>query len=106
MQKQELTTEIIEKRNKALVLVSELTGIGTEEIMGTCRKDPIVLARHLVMWTMCNQFGITTINTGLLMHRNSSSVVHGVSVINTDYRKSVKRYVEQIKQRLNGTEIK
>lgn len=106
MQKQELTTEIIEKRNKALVLVSELTGIGTEDIMGTSRKDPIVLARHLVMWVMCNQFGITTINTGLLMHRNSSSVVHGVSIINTDYRKNVKRYVEQIKQRLNGREIK
>lgn len=106
MQKQELTTEIIEKRNKALVLVSELTGIGTEDIMGTSRKDPIVLARHLVMWVMCNQFGITTINTGLLMHRNSSSVVHGVSVINTDPRKNVKRYVEQIKNRLNGTEIK
>lgn len=39
-------------------------------------------------------------------HMKSEGQLAGVSVINTDYRKSVKRYVEQIKQRLNGTEIK
>lgn len=101
MQKQELTTEIIEKRNQVLTLVSNITGIGVDDILGTCRKDPIVTARHLVMWVLCNHFGVTTINTGLLMHRNSSSVVHAVSVINNDYRKDVKHYIEQIKTKLN-----
>ena len=94
---------MIEQRNRTLVLVSDITGISTEEIMSKNRKGEVVIARNLVIWVMCIIYGITTINTGILMHKHYSTVIWAVKEVN--YRKDLKPFVRLIKAKINETEI-
>ena len=103
MEQQKITTEMIEQRNRTLVLVSDITGISTEEIMSKSRKGEVVIARNLVIWVMCIIYGITTINTGILMHKHYSTIIWAVKEVN--YRKDLKPYVRLIKAKINETEI-
>lgn len=106
MPKQEITTAMIEHRNQTLVLISELTGVDGDAILGTSRKAQVVTARNLAIWVLCHYYGVTTTNTGVLMHKHWTSVVHAVGEINKEYRRDLQNYVEQIKIRLNGKKLK
>ena len=80
-----ITQEMIEKRNEYMVLVSNLTGVPVDDIMGGHRCENISTARQLVMWALYELYGYTTIDIGKLIHRHHTTVTYAVKSVNTGH---------------------
>ena len=80
-----ITREMINKRNEYLVLINEITGVSTDEIMGKRRSDEISMARQLLIWTLYELYGYTTIDIGTLVHRHHTTVTYAVKAVNTGH---------------------
>lgn len=72
--RKEITTEMLAKRNEWLTYISKLTGIATDDIMGRCRKDHIVIGRKLLAYALHIIEGYTTTEVGKMMGINHASV--------------------------------
>lgn len=72
--RKEITTEMLAKRNEWLMYISKLTGIATDDIMGRCRKDNIVIGRKLLAYALHVLEGYTTTEVGKMMGINHASV--------------------------------
>ena len=98
---QEITSEMIEQRNRLLELVSRLTGVPVDDIMGRCRRQDIADARKLVMWTLAVMCGYTRHNVGILMERSHPAVTYAVRWVNDGYGgKDVERLRQEIEKKL------
>ena len=80
-----ITREMINKRNEYLVLINEITGVSTDEIMGKRRNDEISMARQLLIWALYELYGYTTIDIGKLIHRHHTTVTYAVKSVNTGH---------------------
>lgn len=72
--RKKITTEMLAKRNEWLMFISKLTGIATDDIMGRCRKDHIVIGRKLLAYALHVLEGYTTTEVGKMMGISHSSV--------------------------------
>lgn len=98
---QQLTEEMIARRNEVAMLVASLTGVPVDDIMGRCRRQRIADARKLVMWTLAVMLGYTRHNVGILMERNQSAVTYAMRWVNEGYGgKDVERLRQEIENRL------
>ena len=93
----EITTEMFAKRNEYMVLVSNLTGVPVDDIMGGHRCENISTARHLTMWALVTLCGYSHTQTGILMRRNHATITYAVTHINRGYNgKVLERYKNKI----------
>lgn len=98
---QQLTEEMIARRNEVAMLVASLTGVPVDDIMGRSRRQDIADARKLVMWTLAVMLGYTRNNVGILMERNQSAVTYAVRCVNEGYGgKDVERLRQEIEKKL------
>ena len=81
----EITTEMFAKRNEYMVLVSNLTGVPVDDIMGGHRCGEIATARQLVMWALVTLCGYSHTQTGILMRRNHATITYGVNHVGGGY---------------------
>lgn len=72
--RKKITTEMLAKRNDWLMYISQLTGIATDDIMGRCRKENIVIGRKLLAYALHVLEGYTTTEVGKMMGISHSSV--------------------------------
>jgi len=72
---------MLSKRDEYLMLISSITGIPSDDIMGRCRTRDISDARHLLMWALTRLCGYSTTQVGLMVHRDHASVVHSKNFI-------------------------
>lgn len=94
---QQITEEMIARRNEVAMLVASLTGMPVDDIIGRCRRQDIADARKLVMWTLAVMLGYTRHNVGILMERNQSAVTYAVRWVNEGYGgKDVERLRQEI----------
>ena len=94
---QQLTEEMIARRNEVAMLVASLTGVPVDDIMGRCRRQDIADARKLVMWTLAVMCGYTRYNVGILMEHNHATVTYAVRWVNEGYGgKDVERLRQEI----------
>ena len=77
---------MIKARNKVLVRVSELTGIPSDDILGTSRMQHITIARSLLAWALTYLLGYTTTQAGILMRRHSTTIVYLRKLLTTAIR--------------------
>lgn len=95
---------MIARRNEYLVLVSNLTGVPADDIMGNSRCERISTARQLVMWALYVLCGYSTTQVGRLMRRNHATICYAVRHMGYGYfGKEVENYVKQIKDYHNET---
>lgn len=97
MAKQDITTEMIERRNKVLVAVSNLTGVPVDDIMGAGQSDRVVIARYLTMWVLHDIYRFTMMNIGTLMHRHYSTVIYAVKTVNSDTYKDITNFKNKLR---------
>lgn len=83
-----ITTEMLDKRNKFMSIVSHETGIPTDDIMSDSRVRKVASARMMVMWALYSLCEYTTTAIGVMMRRHHSSVMHGISMVNGGFRLS------------------
>ena len=92
-----ITLEMLENRNKYMVLVSNLTGVPVDDIMSNQQTDSISQARHLTMWALVTQCGYSHTQTGVLMRRHNTSVTYAVTHITRGYNgKVLEKYKNKI----------
>lgn len=100
---QKITSEMIEQRIRLLVLVSRLTEVPVDDIMGRCRRQHIADARKLVMWTLAVMCGYTRNNVGILMERSHATVTYAVRWVNEGYGgKEVERLRQEIEKKFQN----
>lgn len=80
-----ITQEMIERRNEYLVVLTDVTGIPMDDIMGKKRNDDISMVRQLLMWALYELHGYTTIDIGKLIHRHHTTVTYAVKSVNTGH---------------------
>lgn len=66
--------------NEVIAEVAVATGLTTSEINGRSRIEKIVRARQFVYFK-AHQLGIPAIQIGACMHRDHSTVLHGIKAI-------------------------
>ena len=94
---QQLTEEMVARRNEVAMLVASLTGVPVDDIMGRSRRQDIADARKLVMWTLAVMLGYTRNNVGILMERSHATVTYAVRWVNEGYGgKDVERLRQEI----------
>ncbi len=76
-----ITSEMYKTRDEYLVLVSQMTKVATDDIVGRSRLRKNVIARHLLMWALTNLCGYSTTVVGKLMHRDHCTVVYGKNLV-------------------------
>jgi hypothetical protein len=105
-----ITDTMLERRNKVLVRISELTGIPSGTIMGGRRFHEIVVARAILAWVLTDLCGYTTIQAGILLRKHYSSVIYLRKKLNTAIRlpmdivaimEDLKIYNQQLNQQQN-----
>ena len=100
---QQLTEEMIARRNEVAMLVASLTGVSVDDIMGRSRRQNIADARKLVMWTLAVMLGYTRHNVGILMEHNHTTVTYAVRLVNEGYcGKDVERLRQEIENILKN----
>lgn len=100
---QQITEEMIARRNEVAMLVASLTGVPVDDIMSRCRRRDIADARKLVMWTLAVMCGYTRHNVGILMERNQSAVTYAVRWVNGGYGgKDVERLRQEIEKKFQN----
>ena len=77
-----ITEEMIEQRNRWLRVVSELTGVSTDDILGKSRLERIVSARMFVMWSLRTFCDYSFPIIGRLMRRHYSTAIYAVGKVN------------------------
>lgn len=98
---QQITEEMIARRNEVAMLVASLTGVPVDDIMRRCRRQRIADARKLVMWTLAVMCGYTRNNVGILMERSHANVIYAVRWVNDGYGgKDVERLRQEIEKKL------
>ena len=96
---QQLTEEMVARRNEVAMLVASLTGVPVDDIMGRCRRQDIADARKLVMWTLAVMLGYTRNNVGILMERSHATVTYAVRWVNEGY---CGKDVERLRQKIEN----
>jgi len=61
--------------------VEMATKVDQKSITGTCRKKPIVLARHLFCYTCKKHTDLTLMQIGNFINRHHSTVIHSLDLI-------------------------
>lgn len=89
--KTKITTEMLDNRNRYLTVISRLTDVPSDAILGKSRLTDIVTARHLLMWALTFLCGYSTTAVGIMLHRDHASVVYGRRRINDGWRDFDKR---------------
>lgn len=92
-----ITTKMIEDRNKYLFKVSELTGVAVDDVMSNSRKSDVSLARQYLAWVLHRWLGYSTTVVGRLIRRHHSDVIYSSAKINDGYPDSL---VKEIKEKL------
>ena len=77
-----VTTEHFRVRNEYCTLISNLTGIPVDDIMGNSHKPDIALARFVLMWALQQLCGYSSILCGRLMSRHHATCLYGKRQIN------------------------
>lgn len=65
-------------------MVATITGVEWPLILADQRADPLVRARHLLMWAARTYTGRTLPEIGRIMHRDHTSVLYGVRKIEAE----------------------
>ena len=86
-----ITTEMLDDRNRYLMVISNLTDVPSDAILGKSRLTDIVTARHLLMWALTFLCGYSTTAVGIMLHRDHASVVNGRRRIEDGWRDFDKR---------------
>ena len=89
--KTKITTEMLDDRNRYLMVISNLTDVPSDAILGKSRLTDIVSARHLLMWALTFLCGYSTTAVGIMLHRDHASVVYGRHRIEDGWRDFDKR---------------
>lgn len=76
-----ITSDMYKTRDEYLVLVSQMTNVPTDDIVGRSRLRKNVIARHLLMWALTHLCGYSTTVVGQLMHRDHCTVVYGKNIV-------------------------
>lgn len=92
---------MLQKRNKYLVRVAQLTGICGDDIMSNNRSEQVSTARHLVMWALITFCHYSTTEVGILMRRSNSAVIYGTNCVN-GIGKPKGRDIDEIIKALKG----
>lgn len=92
-----LTQEMLEIRNEYLMLLNRLTGVPIDDIMSKKRHEDIAMARHLLMWTLYDLYGYTTMQIGAMTRRHYTTVTYAVKMVNTQY---VPKKMEELKNKI------
>ena len=90
-QTNKITTEMLDDRNRYLMVISNLTDVPSDAILGKSRLTDIVTARHLLMWALTFRCGYSTTAVGIMLHRDHASVVNGRRSIEDGWRDFDKR---------------
>lgn len=104
---QKITSEMLDKRNKFMSIVSHKTGVPTDDIMSESRTRKVASARMMVMWALHTLCGYTTTAIGVMMRRHYSSVIHAVGLVNVGYllSKEEKDLKQLLKRFHRGEEV-
>ena len=97
--KDPITTEMLDVRNEYLMLIGEITGVPTDDIMSSKRHEDIAMARHLLMWALYSLYGYTTMQIGAMTRRHHTTVTYAVNMVNnTHLPKKMEELKNKIKQ--------
>ena len=84
-----------------LVLISNITGIAGDDILGKSRLRKVVEARHLLMWALHSLCGYTSTMVGVLTRRDHATVTYANGIVSHERyfpREDLKRYKELIRK--------
>jgi hypothetical protein len=70
--------------------VSSVTGISPAEIAGKSRSAKITFARHLAMWTVAKDTGLTLTQIGRAFGRDHTTIIHATRHINSKTGENVR----------------
>lgn len=103
----ETTSEMLDKRNKFMRVVSHITGVPVDDIMSESRVRNVATARMMVMWALHTLCGYTTTAIGVMLRRHYSSVIYAIHMINGGFRLSKEeKELKQILKRFHrGEEV-
>ena len=97
-----ITEQMIKERDEWLGIVSELTGINQQDIMGKSRVEDVVMARHLLTWVMHSLRGYSYPMCGRLLKCNPSTATHRNGIIaNWHHTKEMQTIIDKLKARNN-----
>ena len=96
--KKPIPIQLFQLRNEYCTLISRLTGVPVDDIMGAGRRGDIVTARFLLMWALIVLLKISPADTGILLRKNYSTCIYGKRVI--DGAKQLPPKIEAIKNQL------
>jgi len=69
---------------RIIEVLCEECGVSPEELSRATRKAPIVLSRHILMYLLSRDGGLTSVGIGTLLGgRDHSTVLHGIAKIDT-----------------------
>lgn len=87
--------------NRSIVLVSDITGIKSNDILSKCRRQDLVDARCLLAYALWQQ-GLYTIEIAALMSCTGKHVRHQVYAIRDKIKSSMrfKTMVERLRTKL------
>jgi hypothetical protein len=60
------------------VAVSEETGIAMVDLLGHCKRRPVVAARHVMLWTMARDTKLSMAQMGARLELNHSSMIYAI----------------------------
>lgn len=91
-----ITTDMTKARDEYLVLISNITGIPADDILGRSRLRKVVEARHLLMWALHSLCGYTS-----TMGRDHATVTYANGIVSHERyfpREDLQRYKELIRK--------
>lgn len=89
---------------KIIEQICDYYGVTAAQIKGKCRVRGYVKARFLAIFLLRNRTGLTLKEIGRMFHRDHTSVIHAIKVINevmslkfeNDYKDEIKKILEII----------
>lgn len=96
-----ITTDMTKARDEYLVLISNITGIPADDILGRSRLRKVVEARHLLMWALHSLCGYTSTMVGVLTRRDHATVTYANGIVLHERffpREDLQRYKELIRK--------
>jgi chromosomal replication initiator protein len=67
-----------------LTAVSRYYGVKLDELKGKARHKQIVVPRHIAMYLLCEDAGLSSPEVGRLLNRDHTTVLHGLKLVATD----------------------
>lgn len=64
---------------KIIVIAADIVGVDAKDIVGLSRRQRHIQARHAVIWVLVKWCGYSTPQTGRVVNRDHSSVLHALS---------------------------